>query len=112
MDLGASTGVSAFLMVCGIIPHTLYTQSFAFFSHLLPFLDQNTVTTPFSHFGRGRGLGKKKTSWFTSASSFLLTKHGFTNGILDDHKKNGRVLAGEELRGSHVIIMIPFHATS
>lgn len=59
MDLGASTGVSAFLMVCGIIPHTLYTQSFAFLALVSQFLDQNTVSPPFSHFGRGRGLEKK-----------------------------------------------------
>lgn len=113
MDLGASTGVSAFLMVCGIIPHTLYTQSFAFFALVSQFLDQNTVSPPFSHFGRGRGLEKKKTSWFTSASSLFLTKHGFTNGISGrPQKKRERDLADEELRGSHVLITIPFHATS
>lgn len=69
--------------------------------------------TTFFTLRSGAGLGKKKTSWFTSASSLFLTKHGFTNGISGrPQKKRGRDLADEELRGSHVLITIPFHATS
>lgn len=87
MDLGASTGVSAFLMVCGIIPHTLYTQSFAFLALVSQFLDQNTVSPPFSHFGRGRGLEKKRLLGSHRPLLFFLRSTVSRIGFLDDHKK-------------------------
>lgn len=94
MDLGASTGVSAFLMVCGIIPHTLYTQSFAFFCTWFNISRPEHCITTFFTFRSGGGAWKKK-DFLVHIDLFSFSYEArFHELDFWTTTKNGRVLAG------------------
>lgn len=76
------------------IPHTLYTQSFAFLGTCSSISRPEHCITTFFTLRLGAGLGEKRLLGSHRPLLFFLRSTVSRMGFLDDHKKNGRVFGG------------------
>lgn len=86
-------------MVCGIIPHTLYTQSFAFFRTCFAISRPQKLYHHHFTLWSGAGLGFKK-DFLVRIGLFFFHEERFHEWDFWTTTKNGRVWAGEG--GSYV----------